>query len=93
MVFPAEHSGPALASHRWCTTLEMHKGRANTREVLESPLNKQLENPGNALLSRLGTVLPFLLLFSPMQRPQQPPALLMEMLWGFFLFLSQENSH
>lgn len=83
MVFPVEHSGLALASHHSCTTPEMHKWRANTQEMLESPWNKHLENPGNSLLpGRLGTVLPFLLLFSPMQCPQQPPALLMEMLWG-----------
>lgn len=82
MVFPVEHSGPALASHRLCTALEMHKGRANTREMLESPWNKHPENPGNSSLPRLATVLPFLLLSSPMQCPQQPPALLLEMLWG-----------
>lgn len=82
MVFPVEHSGLAPASHHLCTTLEMHKWRANTWEMLESPLNKHLENPGNSSLLRLGTVLPFLLLFSPVLCPQQPPALLMEMLWG-----------
>lgn len=82
MVFPVEHSGPALASHRSCTALEMHKGRANTREMLESPWNKHPENPGNSSLPRLATVLPFLLLSSPVQCPQQPPALLLEMLWG-----------